>query len=262
MRSILATILATLVPVVALAQPQIASAQAGASFPCPPSGSASAPALGGPPVVRVSQGAEMGPSWQAPSCTGWAPGPVRLVITLANRFRGPASVDEILARAGAVSLLKEVKYWSISGKKWAPMLSAADALAAPDRKQKRADFTAEEIRAGRPLFSLLNDSGPASSAIFRTRLVGSTATTASLEMENATVISLLGITLFNPGDIKTFAALQRQGDGSWLYNSIVRIDGRANSMLQGDGGSYVNRAVAYMRHIAGTPTDADPPAVR
>ncbi|MCX7362187.1 MAG: hypothetical protein NTV97_10035 [Alphaproteobacteria bacterium] len=142
------------------------------------------------------------------------------------------------------------------------MLSAADPLAGPDRKQKRGDFTAEELRAGRPLYSLLNDSGPASSAIFRTRLVSVDASTVSLELENATIISMLAVTLLNPGDIKTFCTIVRQADGSWAYHALVRIDGRANSLLQGDGGSYVNRAVAYMRHLSGTPTDAEPPAVR
>lgn len=264
MKSALIAILAATIPMAAMplaasAQPQLAAAS---TFPCPPAVSSTLPALGGPPVIRVSQGAELGPAWQAPPCTGWAAGPVRLVISLTSRFTGPATVDDILARAGAVSLLKTVRYWSISGQKWQPMLSSAEALAAPDRRQKRGDFTAEELRAGRPVFSLLNDSGPASSAIFRTRVASADATTVSLELENATIIGMLGITLFNPGDIRTFCVIQRQADGSWLYHSLVRIDGNANSFLQGDGGSYVNRAVAFARHIAGTPTDADPPAVR
>lgn len=262
MKSALTAVLATMLPLAALAQPQVAAAGAGAGFPCPPAVARAVPALGAPATIVVSQGAELGPSWQAPPCTGWAPGPVRLLISITNRFSGPASIDDILARAGAVSLLKSVRYWSISGRKWQPMLSSAEALAAADRKQKRGDFTAEELRSGRPLYSLLNDSGPASSAIFRTRVTGATATTVSLEMENSTIISMLGITLFNPGDIKTFGVIARQADGSWVNHSLVRIDGRANSFLQGDGGSYVNRAVAYMRHLAGTPTDAEPPPVR
>ena len=257
--AVLTALLAAL-PQLASAQAQIAAADP-TGFPCPGATASSVPPIGAP-AIRVWTAAELAPAWVAPSCTGWKAGPVRLVISMTSRFRGPATIDDILARAGAISLLKDMKYWSSGRQRWTTMLSSAEALSGPDASQKRGDFSAAELRAGQSVYFLANASGPAGKAVFRTRAANVDATRATVELDNVTTVSVMGVTLFSPGDIRGFASIVRQADGSWVSHFLVRIDGKTNALLQGDGKSYVNRAAAYMRHLSGAPTDGEPPAMR
>src|SRR4029077_12201770 len=95
------------------------------------------------PVIAIwHAGALAQGKWQPPSCTGWAPASrSKLVITLNGSFHFDGMMDQLLARIGAISQLRNVQYWSTTDKKWRPLAYDASALTGPNAKDRRADFS-------------------------------------------------------------------------------------------------------------------------
>jgi hypothetical protein len=54
--------------------------------------------------------------------------------------------------------------------------------------------------------------------------------------------------------------LERLGPEEWGYYGLARTGAGASPLTGGREASYVNRAVALFRHLAGLPTDRGPPA--
>ena len=72
---------------------------------------------------------------------------------------------------------------------------------------------------------------------------------------------LLLLALFAPGDLRSTFFLERlPASGVWGYYGLWGI--RTNALTSGHEASSINRAVAMFRHLAGIPTDQEPPAVR
>ena len=224
------------------------------ALPCGDAAFPTASPVGAPPAVVVWSGSDLGPDWRPPACTGWQPGPTRVAIAVAGQFNGPPTTDDILARVGSVSQLKSVRYWSVTAKKWKALVSSVKAVTAVNG-EARADFSAEEIHSGQDFHFVLNDD-----TTYRGRVTQATKDRIAFSIENLTPLKLMLVSLFHPGDVKFFSIIQRQPGGAWSYHSLLRIDANATGM--GEDGSYVNRAVAYYRHIAGIPTDREPPTVR
>jgi hypothetical protein len=76
-----------------------------------------------------------------------------------------------------------------------------------------------------------------------------------IQTENVSAVRLLLLPLFEPGDIEVAYFLDRRSRCIWDYYSLTR----ASPRFGGHVTSYINRAVAAYRHIAGIPTDRDPP---
>jgi hypothetical protein len=53
--------------------------------------------------------------------------------------------------------------------------------------------------------------------------------------------------------------LQRAGNNVWDLYEITRAGAESSSFVSGYGSSYLNRLDAMRRHLAGLPTDRDPP---
>ena len=226
------------------------------ALPCGDTAFPTATPVGAPPAVAVWSGKDLGPNWRPPPCTGWQPGATRFAIAVSGQFSGPATTEDVLARVGAVSRLTAARYWSVTGKHWKNLVSSAHAVTAANGKT-RSDLSAAEIRSGQDFYFVLNDD-----TTYRGRIMQATKDRIAFAIENLTPLKYMLMSFFHPGDIKFFCIIQRQPDGAWSYHSLVRIDADATSLGPADGGSYVNRAVAYYRYIAGIPTDQEPPAVR
>ena len=186
---------------------------------------------------------------------------MRRLVAIAGQFRGPATIDDILEKVGAISLLTTIRYWSISGQRWQALLSNAHAVTSADGRQPRGDFSAAEMRSGASLFVSLDENGPLSPAIYRVDIKERTAEHLVLGIENVTALRLV-VPLFHPGELKLICIVDRRPDGAWSLHALLRVDDGVSILLQGDGGSYVNRAIAYYRHVAGIATDQEPPTVR
>jgi hypothetical protein len=91
-------------------------------LPTPPCGTAPVPAYASPgaqPAMAILRAEELDKSvWQPSSCTGWpAASRSRVVVAIAGLVHLAGGPETLLARAGAVSTLRTVRYWSTTDKK-------------------------------------------------------------------------------------------------------------------------------------------------
>ena len=233
--------------------------------PLPPCGNAPEPAYpqpGEPPRARYWQRGELSPDWTPPACAGWRTAGYRFLLALAGRFESNEDADVLLGRFGAVSAMLRIRYWSVTDQAWKDLLQQAFALDGPDLEHRRADFTAAELRSGRDLYFAQQDSRSSGAVVYRMRLRAARAERLVIEIENATPVRYYALQLFGPGDLQAVYFLDRRAPGGWDYYSLTRTGAGSSSLADGNEKSYVNRAVAFYRHLAGMPTDRDPPAAR
>jgi Family of unknown function (DUF6675) len=230
-------------------------------LPCELSAYPAFPATDGPPNVEVWKGGELGADWNPPACTGWDTVPTAYAVGLAGHFASDLDTEGLLTRVGSMSNLRTVRYWSDTDGRWNPLFVEASALTGPDLASTRGDFTADEIRAGAPLYFLLTDNRSGNAIVTRIVLRDSGPGHIVLEMTNVSALRWWVFELEPTGGMQTLYFLDRQSDGSWHFYSLVRA--RASLFLLVrfiPRASFVNRAVAMYRYIAGVPTDRDPPA--
>ena len=82
----------------------------------------------------------------------------------------------------------------------------------------------------------------------------------TVAVENVTSVRFLLVPLFAPGDVRCTSYFERLSPEVWGYYGRWGI--RAGAQTSGHEASSVNRALAFYRHIAGIPTDQEPPAAR
>jgi hypothetical protein len=225
----------------------------------PPCGAAPVPAYPPPtalPVFTILKGMAAS-RWNAPACVGWRSGKRDLLIALSASFRFDGSTDELLERLGRVSGLSGTRYWSVSDKQWRPLIIEAAALESSDSTRRRADFAATELRGGKELFSVQMDSR-LGEGVYRMRVREATADRVVIESENHSDLRAMLLPVFKPGDLKTVYFMERGSAGTWRYYALVSANSR---FATGNEASFVNRAVALFRHLAGVPGDAGPPAI-
>ena len=75
-------------------------------------------------------------------------------------------------------------------------------------------------------------------------------------------IKKMMVTLYSPGDLQTLYVIERRAPGQWNFYSLTRTRMASSLMPTGGDASYINRAVAFYRLVAGIPTDQEPPAAR
>ena len=97
---------------------------------------------------------------------------------------------------------------------------------------------------------------------YRLRVLERAPDRAVLASENVTPIRVAVVTAFEPGALQSVTFLDRRGPGLWSYYQIVRAGQGASSLVLGSEASYVNRAAALYRYVAGIPTDQEPPVAR
>jgi hypothetical protein len=239
-----------------------------APLPTPPCGTPPVPAyasLGAQPAMAILRSEELNTSvWRPLSCTGWpAASRSRVVVAVAGLVHVAGGPETLLARAGAVSTLRTVRYWSTTDKKWRPLFLDAAALAGPaEGGERRGDFRPSELQAGRTLYYWVNDSrsGP---LVYWVRVLENSAQRLVLAEENVSPVRAFGLTVFQPSALQTVVFAQRQANDVWGLYILARIDRQTSSFIaNGHEASTANRALALFRYLAGVPTDAEPPAVR
>jgi hypothetical protein len=214
-----------------------------------------------PPTIAAGSGSGF-ESWMPPGCTGWmAPG-AKVLVGLAASLRDEGGVDDFAARLGAVSRLREMRYWSVTDKAWRPLVTDAAAVYGPDDRHRREDFTAAEMTKGKDLYFVQHDSRSTGEVLYRMRVLEKSGTRLVVNVENASTIRFLGFPLFGPQDLQVVTFVEQSGGGLWGYYSLSRTGKNASRLVGDHEGSYVNRAVALYRHFAGIPSDRDPPAAR
>ena len=103
------------------------------------------------------------------------------------------------------------------------------------------------------------DNRSASDVIYRMRVRENGTNRVVIETENVTAVRWWGLTLFKPGALHSVYFLEQRSPDVWSYYALTRIvDG--SWLVAGHDKSYINRVVALYRHLAGIPTDLEPPA--
>lgn len=244
--------------IVALIAPTGAWA-ADAGAPCAAAAQVAYPLPGAPPVITLWRGHDA-EQWKPPSCIGWAP-PSKLVIALKGSFRFEGSVENLLARLGAISTLANVRYWSVTDKKWLALAYAASALRGPDAKSRRQDFSENEMMEGAQLYYWVDDTR-SGNITYRLNVRERTADHAVVVSENVTPVRRFLMTLFTPAALQSAVIIQRLSPDSFGLYIVSRTGNGTSLFAAGHEGSYVNRANALFRQLAGIRTDLEPPAYR
>jgi hypothetical protein len=242
--------------------PSLASAADGPMPPCGTPPWPAYPAIGAPPAIASWKAGDLDPRWTPAACLGWQDPRFKLMIALAGRLPGPRSADEVLARFGAVSALAGIRYWSVSDGRWQTLIAASTPLDAPNIDRRRGDFLPAEMRDGQERFFAQRDNRSSNDVIYGLRVREASRERVVIELENVTAVRFLLVSLFAPGDLRSVYFLERHGAEGWDYYSMMRIGPGASAAAQDYEKSYMNRAVALFRHLAGIPTDQEPPAAR
>jgi hypothetical protein len=176
-------------------------------------------------------------------------------------FRFDGGMGGLLARVGAVSLLRTVQYWSTTDKKWRPLANNASALTGPDVKSRREDFAISELKKGADLYYWQDDTR-SGEAVYRLRVYENTPERAVISSENLTPIRRFFVTLFQPGALQSVIFIQHLSPDIFGVYILSRTGEGTSALAEGHAESYVNRAVALYRQLAGIKTDQEPPAAR
>jgi len=233
------------------------SAQEAVRPPCGGPPLPSYPAPGEPPRIRSTQVV----GWTAPSCAGWTSARSTLLVGVAGGFEQDGGADALLAAFGRISSLTGTRYWSVSDRRWRPLVTDAAALKGPDPAGRRPDFAPAEMAEGSSLHFVQADSRSSGQVVYRMRVLETRPDRLVVAVANATPVRLLLLTLFAPGDLQSTCFVERlSASGTWGYYGFWGI--RTNALTSGHEASSINRAVAMFRHLAGIPTDQEPHAVR
>ena len=219
------------------------------------------PSLSDSPAVKFWSPSEAGENWRPPACTGWAGADFSTLVTTTARFRYTAGMEGLLRQGGAISSLSGTRYWSTTHKSWQTLIPDAYAVTNEQGSQRRKDFTPDELKPGTVLYfqQVDNLSGK---AVFRLRVLEATADRLVFDVANVTEMRYLIFTLFHAGEMQSIYYLDRESEEVWRYYSMARTGKNASSLTSGHEASWINRSVAFYRHIAGIPTDQEPPAAR
>ena len=215
---------------------------------------------GAPPAVVVWSKDDAG-RWVPPGCVGWPSSQrFRLIVALAGQFRHDGDAESLLARFGAISSMRGIRYWSVTDKAWRVLITAAAALDGPNAKRRRPDFSPAEMKSGADLFFAQDDSRSSGSVVYRLRVLERSADRIGIETENNGPVRAFLVTLFPPGSLRATYFLERRDPGIWGFYGLSGTGENASSLAGDHEDSYVNRAVALYRYLIGVPGDRDPPA--
>ncbi len=239
---------------------------AAASSPSPPCGGEAFPAypsVGEPPAVQTWFGDGEGTDWTPPDCTEWRARGFATMIGMAARFHHDGGLDPLLSRIGGISESTRIRYWSVTRKRWRDLVDDAYALSSDDPDARRRDFSADELVPDKVLYFLREPNSPIGRTVFRMAVLERAADRVVLKVENSSPIRLFRVPLLAAGEQELVVFLERESESVWRFYSLTRtgegvVAWRARERMP----SYVNRAVAEYRHLAGIPTDHEPPAIR
>jgi hypothetical protein len=219
------------------------------------------PARGASPEIAMWTASGADENWVPPTCTAWRVNSATLVVGLAGRFRNAPDADAMLARIGAISSLRTVRYWSVTDKRWNEMFTSASALEGPNPGKLRGDFSAAELRKSDSLFFRAADNRSGDNAVSRLRVSGLENGRIVVEIANVTPLHWFFLTFAVPGDLQTWYFLEHETDDWWRFYSFTRVLYASPFFVHlVPNASYINRASAMYRYFAGITTDRDPPA--
>lgn len=244
----LASLVLTMIPALAASQSQGDTGSCDAPINLP------VPGPGLEPAVRIYRAEDLAHAkWEPPACSGWnIDAPTRLIVEMTGSFRFDGSLEDLIARVGAISNLRSIRYWSTTASKWRPLFNDASALKSQSPSDHRVDFAAHELTRGTPLYYWVDDSR-LGDIVYKVQEKTDGPSRAIILTENVNVIDPYFVRVFEPGDLHSMDVLSQISPGLWRIYSVSRI-GRGSPLLAvASDRSFVNRASALFNYIANTP---------
>jgi hypothetical protein len=257
---LLGPLLAPMFLALAVCGPALADTATLPALPCASDPAAVYPPFADPPNARIWHRRDLG-DWQPPACFGWPPLPFNLVTALSGEFKFDGDADELLARFGAVSGWKGIRYWSLSDRRWETFITDSAALEDPNGQARRPDFTPAELKTGADVYFLRSDDSTSDPVIYRMRVAEVGPDRLVVRIGNVSPISRFIFTLFDAGDIQSTYILKKVAPGRWGYYALTVLE-EGVMVIGNHDEAYLTRTVAIFRHLAGIPTDQEPPVVR
>jgi Family of unknown function (DUF6675) len=223
----------------------------GSDGPRPPCERASSLPAFAPPEQRPNYEVLKGADWVAPTCTGWI-SRNGVVVAVAAQFHYGGTKDDLLARFGAISTLRNVRYWSVTENDWRTLITHAAALRGPDLSEPRADFTATELKTGKDLYFTETDNRLGEPVIYRLR-ARAKGESLVITTENVSAVQKFMLPLASPGDLQSIHYLTQIAPGTWSYYALARTAAPplgVFGVVRNE--SYVNRALALYSHFTNT----------
>jgi uncharacterized protein DUF6675 len=240
-----------------LFSPALAGTAPVPALPCTAAEAAVYPPFADPPNARIWHPRDLG-DWQPPACFGWPPLPFNLVTVLSAQFKFDGGTDELLARFGALSGWKGIRYWSRSDQRWGTFITDSAALVDFEHQRRRPDFTPAELRTGADFYFLRSDDSTSDPVIYRMRVAEAGPDRLVVQIGNVSPISRFIFTLFEPGDIQATYTLEKIGPSLWGYYALTVLH-EGLMVIGNNDHAYLTRNVSIFRHLAGIPTDQEPP---
>ena len=171
-------------------------------------------------------------------------------------------MDLVIERLAAISGRMEIRYWSASRRRWRPLLDQSQPLSRPDRAAFAGDPQPDDLRAGATIYSLQDDSDPLGPLISAMTIIERSATRLRVAFRNVSDGRFFGLRVLPAGAAEGMLFLEQAPGGDWRLYTLSRLTTDIPDWLLPPRPSYVNRAVALYRYLAGIPTDKEPPAWR
>lgn len=230
-------------------------------------------ALGTAPAIAVWHDIELtgAPGREAGgagACLGRLAGRFDTVAAIAARFRHAGTLDDLAARAGAISQMAGLVYWSASEQRWRSLVTRAAALkGTPDGPERdwesgggrRPDFAAAELRSGGRLWFVQNDTRSVGENLYSLQAVVNAPDRLALMVVNESAIGFFVTTLFEPRALAALHVIEHLGGDLWGYYGLAAV---RRAPAENFEASLVNRMAAAYRFLRGLPGDAEPPLAR
>jgi hypothetical protein len=238
-----------------------ASAASSVTTPCHGTTLSPFPDPGSPPVIRMFTQSELR-GWRPAECTGFSPLDVNSVVVTVGRFRLHGGVDVVAGRLARVSALSSIKYYPDDEDGWRRLFNASYALGdgAIDALLRRPDFQADDIQPGRTLRYWLEENSLLRPAAYRLTVRERSPDRLVYSIVNESDIRALFVRAIDAGEMRQLYVIERDPDYEdvWRFSGIVDARSQAGPFSL-PARSYISRAAAYYRYMAGIPTDLEPP---
>jgi len=235
-----------------------------ATLPAPPcvAGDAASPnpPFANPPHFRIWHRRDLA-NWNPPACFGWPPGDFTIVTVLSGAFAFDGTGDDLLARFGAASSWTRIKYGSASDERWQTFITDQAAVTDASGKTRRPDFTPGELKAGSDLYFTRSDDRSTRPVIYRMHIYEATPDRVVVRIGNVSPVMSFIVTAFDAGDIRAVYILEKIAQGRWGYYALTVLE-EGVMVIGNHDEDYRVRNVSIFRHLAGIPTDQEPPVVR
>jgi hypothetical protein len=227
--------------------------------PCggPPQPAYAAP--GAPPVIATWTEEDANrAAWQNAPCLHWPPDRTRLAAALSAVLHA-GSLDDLLARYGALSQYSAIRFWSTMHQTWEPFVVQAGFTDGVEAHYTHPDLRPEDFVAGRQFYYYEIDPRTGRT-IHRLSVNQRTADRIELSTENMTAMKYSMFTIFEPRGLRSATFIERRGPNEWGYYQAIGVGEGSDFIAVHSASPYVNRLTALYRYMAGLPTDSGPPA--